>query len=238
MDEWISFVGIANPMSSMSHLAGMVVFLVLSFFMLQSAWGFRQRFWYSFVFAFAAVFMLTMSFIYHIFEVGYLPRAIMLRLDVAAIFVLIAATFTPIHGVLFTGWRHWGMLGVLWTIAVLGATLRLIFFESIPDTVGIGIFLAMGWIGAVSAYLLYHDYGGRVVFPVILGGVLYSIGAVINAADWPVMIDKIWGAHETFHLFVLAALGTHWALISKIADGSICRPECSVERRAGRESGH
>lgn len=223
MDEWISFGGIANPMSSMSHLAGMIVFLVLSFFMLQSARGSRQRFWYSFVFALAAVFMLTMSSIYHIFEVGFLAREIMLRVDVASIFILIAATFTPIHGVLFTGWKHWGMLGILWSIAIVGATLRIIFFENIPDVVGIGIFLAMGWIGAISAYQLFHDYGAHVVFPVIMGGVLYSIGAVINAADWPVMIDKVWGPHETFHLFVLAALGTHWSLIAKIADGSLHR---------------
>ena len=207
-------------MSSISHLAGLVVYFVLAIFMLVSAWRSRSRFWLSFVFCFTAVLMLSMSFVFHMLEPGYTARAVMLRLDVAAIFLLIAGTFTPIHGILFTGWKRSGILAMLWTIAITGLTLRTIFFESIPDVVGIGIFLAMGWIGAWSARLLFQDYGWPVVKPLIIGGVLYSIGAIINAAKWPVIISMVWGPHETFHLFVLAGLGAHWSLIAKLAEGN------------------
>ena len=207
MDQWYSISGFSDPMSSISHLVGLVIYFVLALFMLGSAWGSRKRFWLAAVFCFTAVLMLTMSFLYHMFAPGYTARAVMLRLDVAAIFLLIAGTFTPIHGILCTGWKRSVILGLLWAISVTGITLRTIFFESIPDVVGSGIFLAMGWIGALSAWLLFQDYGWVVVKPVVAGGVMYSIGAVINAVGWPVIIPMVWGPHETFHLFVLAGLG-------------------------------
>jgi channel protein (hemolysin III family) len=221
MEKWYSIGGFNDPMSSISHLTGLVVFFVLSIFMLRSAWNSRLRFWFSFVYAFAVVLMLSMSFVYHMFEPGSTVRAVMVRLDVASIFILIAATFTSIHGILFTGWKRWGILTAIWTIAVTGLTLRTIFFDSVPGAAGIGIFLAMGWIGAFSAYLLYHDYGWSVVKPVIWGGIFYSVGAIIDAAKGPILIPLVWGSHESFHLFVLAGLGMHWSLIAKLAEGSL-----------------
>lgn len=223
MEQWYSISGFNDPMSSISHLTGLVVFFVLSIFMLLSAWSSRRRFWFSFVFAFAVLQLLSMSFVYHMFEPGYTTRAVMVRLDVSAIFILIAATFSSIHGMLFTGWKRWGILALIWTIAVTGLTLRVIFFDSVPSAVGIAIFLAMGWIGAFSAYLLYHDYGWPVVTPVVWGGVFYSVGALIDVVDGPILVPMVWGAHETFHLFVLAGLGAHWSLIAKLAEGSIER---------------
>ena len=221
MDQWYSIDGFNDPMSSISHLVGLIVFFVLSLFMLASAWRSRVRFWFSFVFCLAAVLMLAMSSVFHMFAPGSTARAVMLRLDVAAIFLLIAGTFTPVHGILFKGWKRSGILSLLWGIAVTGITLRTIFFESIPSVVGIGIFLAMGWIGAWSAWLLFQDYGWPIVKPVVAGGVLYSIGAIVNAVNAPVIIPMVWGPHETFHLFVLAGLGAHWSLIAKLAAGSI-----------------
>ena len=150
-------------------------------------------------------------------------RALMLRLDVVSIFILIAASFTPMHGILFTGWKRWGILVVVWSLTIVGIILRTIFFAIIPSYVGTLIFLAIGWIGGVSAYLLYREHGWTLALPVILGGVLYSVGAIINIFDSLVVIPKIWGSHETFHLFVLVALATHWSVIAKVANGSINR---------------
>lgn len=206
-------------MSSISHLVGLVIFFVLAIIMLHRAWRSRPRFWFSCLYAFAVVQMLTMSFVYHMMMPGSTSRAVMVRLDVASIFILIAATFTSIHGMLFSGWKRWIMPALIWVIAIAGLTLRTIFFDSLPSVGGIGIFLAMGWIGAISAWLLYRDFGWPVVTPVVWGGVFYSIGAVIAALNAPVLIPMVWGPHETFHLFVLAGLGAHWSLVAKLAEG-------------------
>ena len=223
MDEWYSIGGFNDPMSSLSHLVGTVIFFVFSIFLLWGARKSRKSFWFSFLFAVSTLLMLTMSFVFHMMSVGSVARDVMLRLDVAAIFVMIASTFTVIHGILFNGWKRWGIIGLLWTITVVGVTIRTIFFHSIPSFLGDGIFLLMGWVGAYSSYLLWKDYQWKAVGPVVVGGLFYTVGAIINAIEWPIFIDKVWGPHETFHLLVLAGLGTHWSLVWRIADGSFQR---------------
>jgi channel protein (hemolysin III family) len=223
MDKWYSIAGFNDPMSSLSHLVGTVLFFVLSILLLTSGWRSRTTFWFSLQFAVASLFLLSMSFVYHMMEIGSTSRAVMLRLDVAAVFVLIASTFTAIHGMLFTGWRRWAIIAVLWCIAVVGITLRTVFFDSISPVVGVGIFLLMGWFGACSSYLLWKHYGWAAVRPVVVGGLFYTVGAIVHATDRLVIIEQVWGPHETFHLLVLAGLGTHWAFVWSLADGSFLR---------------
>lgn len=155
------------------------------------------------------------------FEPGYVTRAVMIRLDVAAIFLLIAGTFTPVHALLFRGWKRWAILIPLWVIAITGITLRSIFFDSLPLVWGTAIFLLMGWIGLYSTLLLYKEYGRSTALPLIIGGICYTIGAVGDLANWPIIIPMVWGPHATFHLFVIAGLSFHWYLISQIAEGRL-----------------
>ncbi len=223
MDNWYSIAGFNDPMSSLSHLVGTVIYFVMSIFLVRSGWRTRATFWYSLQFAVASLFLLSMSFVYHMMVLGSTARMVMLRLDIAAIFVLIASTFTAIHGMLFVGWRRWLVISAMWFIAIGGITLRTIFFDSIPSVIGDGIFLLMGWLGFCSSILLWQSYGWSAVRPVLFGGLFYTAGAIVHATDWLVFIDRVWGPHETFHLFVLAGLGTHWAFIWSLADGSFLR---------------
>ena len=225
MQDWYRLPGFNQPMSSMSHLIGALVFLVLAIMMIRSAWNDKARFWYCGIFAFSAVILLSLSGVFHMFEPGFIPSRVLIRLDVAAIFLLIAGTFTPIHGILFRGRKRWAVLIPLWIIAITGITLRTIFFDNLPIIWGTMIFLLMGWVGLYSTYLLQQDYGKRAGVPIILGGILYTFGALGDAIRWPLIIPMVWGSHVTFHLFVLAALGVHWYLISQIADGRLTRDD-------------
>ena len=229
MEESYSISGFQDPMSSLSHWVGVVVFLVFSIPLLISARRSHTSLLYPLQFSLAALFLLSISSTYHMMAVGGTARSVMLRLDIAAIFIMIASTFTAIHGVLFTDWRRWAIVSLLWTIAVFGVTIRTLFFDSIPGWVGDAIFLLMGWIGAISAYLLWKEYHWRAIGTIVIGGLCYTIGALMNTFDWPVLISKVWGPHETFHLFVLAGLGVHWAFIWSIVDGSFQRRVAQVK---------
>ena len=233
MPQWYSISGFNDPMSSLSHLVGCVIFFVLAIFLLRSAWHSRPKFLFCFQFAIATLFMLSMSFVYHMMALGGVARDVMLRLDVASIFVLIASTFTVIHGLLFEGRQRRLIPLFLWLIVIVGVTLRSIFFHSIPSIVGDGIFLLMGWLGAASSWMLWKKFGFKGIKLVFLGGVYYTIGALMNAFDLPVVIPMVWGPHESFHLLVLAGLGAHWAFVMGVADGSFMRNvkrETLVER--------
>ena len=223
METLYPISGFSDPMSSISHLVGLVIYFLLGIFMIRSCFTARSpqgAFRYAFVFIAAVLLLLTMSFIFHMQTKGTVARDVMLRLDIASIFILIASTFTTIHGLLFDGWRKWGMIGTLWAIAIVGIVFRMIFFDSIPPVVGGGIFLLMGWLGGYSTWMLWQKFGLQGVALVIAGGLCYTIGEIINAAEQPIFIDQVWGPHETFHLFVLAGIGCHWAYIWSIVDGS------------------
>ena len=230
MEIWYSIPGFDQPMSSISHLSGAIIFALLSYYLLQPVWHDRSKFRHLAVFAASAVILLSLSSTFHMFAPNGIARSVMLRLDVAAIFLLIAGSFTPAHGILFQGWKRWGVLMPIWLTAITGITLRSIFVDRIPNSVGILIFLAMGWFGVVSVYLLWKDYGRQIAFPFVVGGMIYTTGAISELVRWPTIIPYVWGPHETFHYAVLGGLAFHWWAATLIAEGKLTRlgEKCQV----------
>src|SRR5947209_1613726 len=102
--------GFYEPFSSASHLLGAGVFLFLGLFLLRRGRGDRARVTYLAVYVFTGVFLLSMSGVYHMHARGGPARQILARLDHAGVFLLIAGTFTPAHGILFRGPLRWGPL--------------------------------------------------------------------------------------------------------------------------------
>ena len=143
------------------------------------------------------------------------PRAlrVMSRLDHSMIFVLIAGTYTPFALVLLHGWLRWVIFGVVWGGAIAGITLRNVFRHP-PRWVFVALYLALGWV-AVAVVPQILSAGGVAVFVlVIVGGVLYSIGAVVYARKKPDPSPRWFGFHEVFHAFTLAAFATHYVAVS------------------------
>ena len=122
--------------------------------------------------------------------------------------MLIAGTYTPIVWSLLRGPWLWGTLTTVWTIAAV-SVLRVWCGGVLPVWVATLIYLAMGW-GSLFCYReLARTYSHRTLLPLPLGGILYSVGAMINLAKWPVLIPGVFGAHELFHLFVIAGSACH-----------------------------
>lgn len=209
--------GFAQPLSAISHLIGAVVFAALSWPLIKSVSSSRTRILSLAIFAFFSVLLLTVSGAYHMVHPLGTAKAVLLRVDVCAIFLLIAASFTAVHGVLFHGLKRWGMLAVIWALAIVGIVVRLFFFESMPRQLGYAMFLFMGWLGTLSAYWIWRAYGWRQVIPLAIGGVLYTIGAISNSLGWPIVIPNVWGPHETHHFTVLAGLAFHWWAVAGFA---------------------
>ena len=231
MDGIYSLPGFHHPLSSMSHFAGAVVLGWLAYYLLQPLWGRWGQFASVLIFVFSAVGLLSVSGTYHMFVPGSLPREIMLRIDHVAIFLLIAGTFTPLHTLMFRGWRRWGVLGLVWSIAIIGSVLRVIFLKEFSTLANAGVYLGMGWIGGVTAWLIWQSGKRELVLPVILGGVCYSLGAVSDALGWPTFIPGIWGPHESLHFAVLAGLAFHWSVIAKMIENYLNEESLSDQAR-------
>jgi len=208
--------GFSEPFSSLSHLLAAGVFVMLGVSLLYHGWGNRGREVGICVFIFSCVFLLSMSGVFHLLEPGGAGREVMQRLDHAAIFVLIAGTFTPLHILLFRGWRRWGLLLLIWALGITGLTLKTIFFHQMPELLGLALYLGMGWLGLVSAYLIYQRYGPHFVRPLVYGALAYTLGAVLDFLHFPTLIVGVVGPHELFHVCVLFGIGYHWSLVRQV----------------------
>ncbi|HMH18613.1 MAG TPA: hemolysin III family protein [Burkholderiales bacterium] len=217
-----SIPGFSDPVSAMTHLLGAGVFAVLGFFLVRrgrhvDASGWNWRMTGITVFVFAAVAQLAISGAYHILQPGLAPRLVMRQIDHTAIFILIAATFVPVHAILFKGWRRWLILLILFSLAATGITCQFLYFSGLPEIFWLTFYIAMGWVGVYSGYALYRRYGWAFIRPLIWGGVAYTLGGTIEFLRRPVLIEGVLGPHELLHLAVLAGLGFHFRFVFSFA---------------------
>jgi channel protein (hemolysin III family) len=213
--------GFAEPFSSLSHLLGAGVFLCLGVFLIRQGRGDALRVASLSLFVFGSVLLLSISGVYHLLDLNGSPRRVLHVLDHAAIFILIACTFTPVHIILFRGWGRWGMLTLVWGFAYAAITLKILYFDTMPQIVGLSLYLIMGWLGTYTGLSIWRRFGFHFMEPILWGGIAYSIGAVLEFLRWPVLWPGVVQWHEVFHVAVLIGLGFHWSFVYTIADGRL-----------------
>lgn len=189
MDQIYAIPGFAEPVSSLTHLAGAGVFFCLSPFLLRRRGQSAGRFIALLIFGFSCVFLLSMSGVYHLLPKDAVGRLVLQRLDHAAIFVLIAATFTAVHSVLFSGTWRWAVIVLVWVTSATGITLKTVFFSTTPELLGLTIYIALGWLGFISGVALWRRYGFSFIKPLLNGGVAYSVGGVLEFFQQPILLS-------------------------------------------------
>ena len=209
--------GLYEPFSAISHLLGAAVFLLAGLSLLSHTEGGGVRRVFVGVYVFSGVLLMAMSGVYHMTITGGAPHAVMLRLDHSAIFILIAGTFTPVHGLMFRGWMRWAPLLLIWTVAAGGIVLKVAFIDSVADWVSLMLYLTMGWFGTAAGIVLWRRHGFGFIRPLLLGGIAYSTGALMAFFTWPMVVPRVIHAHEVFHVAVLAGAALHFAFIWRIA---------------------
>jgi len=166
------------------------------------------------------VLLLSLSGAYHLLAPESAARGVLARLDHAAIFVLIAGSFTPVHAILLHAPWHRLLLACIWAAAIAGLTLKSVFFTTKPEGLGLMLYLGLGWLGVITTVAIARRFGLRFILPLVWGALAYTIGAVADYGRWPEPIPGVVGSHEIFHLAVLAGISFHWAFIRRIAAGN------------------
>lgn len=208
-DIW-AIPGFSEPLSSWTHLIGAVVVALSSPWLMREARNSAQRA-VARVFLTTAVLLLSMSGVFHLLDPAGMPREVFLRLDHAAIWLLIVGSITPIVlAATPPGWRRWLGFASVWSIAITGVVLKTIYFADFPEWLSLGLYLALGWVGAVFAIKIRRDHGARLTRWLIIGGVVYSTGAALDFARVPTIVEHVFGPHELFHLTVLGGVAAHW----------------------------
>lgn len=155
------------------------------------------------IFGLAMVLTYLNSMIYHAVPHGP-AKQVLRKLDHAAIFLLIAGTYTPFTlGVLSGAWG-WTLFGLIWGMAGLG--LMLMFFNRLKSPwLSNGLYLAMGWLVVVAAVPLVTRMDSAGLLWLLAGGLAYSGGVVFYALD-----ARMRYGHFVWHLFVLAGTVCHF----------------------------
>jgi hemolysin III len=165
------------------------------------------------VYVFSLSALLGTSALYHRVTWSDGPRRWMRRLDHTMIFVLIAGTYTPFALLVMEGTLAEVVLIGVWALAVGGAVLNLAWWNA-PKWFTAAVYLSTGWVAIIALPQLWERMGPVGVGLIALGGLLYTAGAIVYATRRPDPSPEVFGYHEIFHLFVIAAAAVQYAAIA------------------------
>ncbi|MEJ2398329.1 MAG: hemolysin III family protein [Gammaproteobacteria bacterium] len=146
------------------------------------------------------------SVLYHALPAGR-GKQVMQLVDHAAIFLLIAGTYTPFTlGALWGVWG-WSLFGVVWGLALMGLILKTCVGTRYQN-LSVGLYLAMGWLIMIAIHPLYLHVPAWGLFWLVIGGLAYTIGIIFFVLD-----EKVRYAHAIWHVFVLAGSCCHFVAV-------------------------
>ena len=158
------------------------------------------------VFSATMTLLYGVSTLYHALPAGR-AKTWLNRCDHAAIYLFIAGSYTPfVLGVLRGGWG-WSLFGVVWIMAVLGFTAKMLDRLRHPLW-STGLYVVMGWVAVVAAAPLVARLPGAGLALLVAGGLLYTAGAVVFIFD-----SRVRYAHFVWHLFVMGGSACHFLAV-------------------------
>jgi hemolysin III len=206
--------GFKDPVSGLTHMIGAVLavpglaVLVYSAVMYATTWHIVS---FS-IFGASLILLYTASTIYHSLDVSKHVTEILRRIDHMMIYILIAGTYTPLCLVPLRGPWGWSIFGTILGIAVAGIIMKILWFNA-PRWLYTLFYVGMGWLAVIALPPLVRSMPVGGIVWLFIGGVFYTIGAVIYALKRPNPIPGRFGFHEIFHLFVLAGSASHFWLM-------------------------
>ena len=168
------------------------------------------------VFMFSALALFGVSAVYHTGRWSGRARTIWKRIDHATIFVLIAGSYTPFSLMLLPTEQAVVLLSIVWGGAIFGVLFRLLWVGA-PRWMYVPLYLLLGWAAVFYFPEFSREAPTSVLVLLIVGGVLYSLGAVVYGFTWPDPWPTWYGFHEVFHTLTIAAFIVHYIGVSILA---------------------
>lgn len=207
-----------DPVSGLSHLAGAALSVVGLLALLRVGIANHDP-WQIVSFAIfggSLILLYSASATYHLLNVPKRAEIVLRKLDHIMIFVLIAGTYTPICLIPLRGAAGYAMLAVVWSLAIAGVFFK-VFYLNAPRWAYTGVYLLMGWISLFVMVPLVRAVGFRTLLWLLIGGVCYSVGAVIYGLKKPNLIPGWLGFHEIFHIFIILGSLSHFRFVRLLA---------------------
>jgi hemolysin III len=196
------------------HAGTFPVTIVAGFVLIGLAEGAPAK-WASAVFTLTSMLLFGNSALYHRFDWTPRTKILLKRIDHANIFLLIAGTYTPLAILALPPDKGWLLLGVVWGGALVGIGFR-VFWINAPRWLYVPLYLLLGWAAVMYLGDLLAVSVSMMVL-VIVGGLLYTAGAIVYALKKPNPWPGRFGFHEIFHTCTVLAFMCHWTATLIIA---------------------
>jgi hemolysin III len=206
-----------EPISGLTHLVGALLALIGAVCLLAPAIQTRNsgQIVAFAVYSISLVALYSASSAYHLLRLSECGTRTLRRLDHTMIYTLIAGSYTPLCLIALRGAWGLSLLGAVWGLALTGFILTL-FYLNKSRWLTVGIYIIMGWLAVVAFVPLLQRMPPAGIFWMVLGGVIYSCGAIIYARKRPDFVPGVFGFHELWHLFVMAGSAAHFVLIFSV----------------------
>lgn len=201
-----------EPFNGLSHLAGAAAACAALPFLLGPAQGKPWHLSGLAIYGASLILLYLASAAYHLLPVTPERHQRLLVLDQSAIYLLIAGTYTPVCLVPLRGPWGWSLLAVVWAIALTGIVLRWTW-KNAPDWLCFVLYLLLGWLCVVVMGPLTHALPPSAIRWLVLGGLIYTVGAAVFASKRPRLWPGVFSSHELWHVFVLAGSACHFVMM-------------------------
>ncbi|HSM70627.1 MAG TPA: hemolysin III family protein [Anaerolineales bacterium] len=205
-----------EPVNSLTHWAGAALAVIGLVALLIVGWDTPAKIISLSVYGLSLIAMFSASATYHMVRVKDRALEIFRKIDHAAIYFLIAGTYTPFCVNAFEGFWKWGMLSIIWSLALTGIIVK-VFYIRAPRWLNAGIYVVMGWLSISAVGQMLAVLPVWVLGWLIAGGVIYTLGAVVYITKIFNFKPGVFGFHEMWHIFVLLAAAAHYVAVLGVA---------------------
>lgn len=164
------------------------------------------------VFGAGLILLYTASTLYHWIPARDVVRERLRKIDHFMIYILIAATYTPVCLIPLRGPWGYGIFAGIWTLAITGILLE-IFYKNAPRWFTTLFYVLMGWLVIIGTWPVLQTMGVGGFLWLLGGGLTYTVGAVIYGMRKPNPWPKVFGFHEIFHIFVMFGSFFHFIMM-------------------------
>jgi hemolysin III len=202
-----------DPISALTHLGAAVASAIGLAALLIMGQGNPTKELSLLIYGLSLVMMFSASGTYHSINASASVVAWLRKLDHSSIYILIAGTYTPICLYFFTGFWAWGLLAIIWAMALIGVVVKLFIIKA-PRWLNAGVYLIMGWLGILGIKEILNTMPAGAIVWLVVGGILFTVGAVIYISEKPDPWPGVFGFHEIWHIFIILACLAHYILIA------------------------
>ncbi len=158
------------------------------------------------------ILLLMASSAYHLIKASPERIQFLRKLDHTAIYFLIAGTYTPICFNILTGFWRWGLLVIIWTMALVGSGFKIAFIKT-PRILSAAPYIVMGWLGVMAGGELFRVFPTGALVWLLAGGLFFTVGSVVYVTKTLNFVPGVFGFHEVWHLFVIAGCLCHFMMV-------------------------